>query len=159
MYLHQGKKQLIEGTVNAVTAKHPRLVTKIQVNLLPKIIGIVPVQVSQKDFIKPKEIYESVPDLAFECQYPVATLPLQHCNSKEQDLIACIVNPTEWTVPIHADKTVQEIRPISTKVKINKHLVTDNKANTLPTKLESLRKKLHQELLCQVISHHIRSST
>ena len=108
----------------------------------PKTIGIVPVQVSQKDFIKPKEIYESVPDLAFECQYPVATLPLLHCNSKEQDLIACIVNPTEWTVPIHADKTVQEIRPISAKVKINKLLVTDNKANTLPTKLETFEKEV-----------------
>ena len=142
MYLHQGKKKLIEGTVNAVAAKRPRLVTKIQVNLPPKTIGIVPVQVSQKDFIKPKEIYESVPDLAFECQYPVATLPLLHCNSKERDLIACIVNPTEWTVPIHADKTVQEIRPISAKVKINKLLVTDNKANTLPTKLETFEKEV-----------------
>ena len=95
MYLYQRKKKLIQGTVNAVAAKRPRLVTKIRVNLPPKTIGIVPVQVSQKDFIKPKEIYESVPDLAFECQYPVATLPLLHCKSKEQDLIACIVNPTE----------------------------------------------------------------
>ena len=94
MYLHQGKNKLIEGTVNVVAAEQPRLVTKIHVNLPPKTIGIVPVQVSQKNFIKPRGLYESVPDLSFESQYPVATIPLLHCNSEDQDLVACIVNPT-----------------------------------------------------------------
>ena len=142
MYLHQGKKKLIEGTVNAVAAERPRLVTKIQVNLPPRTIGIVPVQVSQKDYIKADKIYESVPDLSFESQYPVATIPLIHCNNKEQDLVACIVNPTEWTIPIHADKTIQEIRPVSAKVKLNKLLVTDNKSDVLPTPLETSAKEI-----------------
>ena len=83
-----------------------------------------------------------MPDLSFQSQYPVATIPLLHCNSEEEDLIACIVNPTEWTVPIHADKTIQEIRSISAKVKINKLLVTDNKSNTLPTTLETFEKEV-----------------
>ena len=108
----------------------------------PRTIGIVPVQVSQKDYIKDNGIYESVPDFAFESQYPVATIPLIHGNNKEQDLVACIVNPTEWTIPIHADKTIQEIRPISAKVKLNKLLVTDNKSDILPAPLETSAKEI-----------------
>ena len=140
MYLHQGKQKLIEGTVSTMAVKRPRLVMKTQVNLPLRTIGIVPVQVTQGDFIQPNRVYESIPDSSFESQYPVTTIPLIHHISEEQNIVACIINPTEFTIPIQADKTVQEIREVPDNVSINKLLVTNNASDALPTKLEAFDK-------------------
>ena len=50
--------------------------------------------------------------------------------------MACIINPTEFTIPIHANKTVQEIREVSNDVTINKLLITNSASDALSTKLE-----------------------
>ena len=66
MYLHQGQKKLIQGTVSALAPKHTRLIMKTAVNLPPRMIGLVPVKVSQQDYIQPNRVYESVSDTTFE---------------------------------------------------------------------------------------------
>ena len=53
MYLHQGNQKLIEGTVSAIAVKRPRLVMKTKVNLPPRTIGLVPMEVTQSSFIQP----------------------------------------------------------------------------------------------------------
>ena len=66
MYLHQSQKKLTQGTVSALAPKHPRLIMKTTVNLPPRTIGLVPVKVSQQDYIQPNRVYESVSDATFE---------------------------------------------------------------------------------------------
>ena len=45
-----------------------------------------------------------------------------------------------FTIPIHANKTVQEIREVSNDVTINKLLITNSASDALPTKLEAFDK-------------------
>ena len=113
---------------------------KTKVNLPPRTIGLVPVEVTHSSFIQPNRVYESIPDSSFESQYPVTAIPLIHHISEDENIMACIINPTEFTIPIHANKTVQEIREVSNDVTINKLLITNSASDALPTKLEAFDK-------------------
>ena len=127
---------------------------EMKVNLPPRTTGLVLVQVTHRDFIQPNQVYESIPDSSFESQYPVTVIPLIHYISEDQNIIACIINPTEFTIPIHANKTVQEIREVSDDVTINKLLVTNNRTDALPTKLEAFDKYFIRTVMPSDISPH-----
>ena len=130
MYLHQGNKKLIEGTISAVSVQQPRLVMKMHVVMPPHTIGIVPVKPSQPDFIKKDKVYESTPDPLFESQNSVGTIPLIHHVTNDNGLVVCVINPNDWPVTLHENKTVQGVREVFGTAHINKALLTDDKSVT-----------------------------
>ena len=79
--------------------------------------------------------------------YPVAVIPLLHCYNENKDLVTCVTNPTDLTIQIPANKTIQEIRQISANVKINKLLLTNSQSDTLPTKLDNLGKEVSSGII------------
>ena len=101
MYLHQGKHKLIEGTVTSAPANEAHLVLRTQVTLPPKTIGIVSVKATGPKHVQSNQYYQSEPDSHFQTQYPdVATIPLLHqtAGKNQDELVTCLVNPSEWEV-------------------------------------------------------------
>ena len=119
MYLHQGKHKLIKGTVTSAPANEACLVLKTQVTLPPRTIGIVPVKATEPKFVQFNQYYQSEPNPHFQTQYPdVAAIPLLHqtAGKNPDELVTCLVNPSEWEVILPKNKTVQHIYSIMGKV-------------------------------------------
>ena len=145
MYLHQGKQQLIEGTVTSVPANEACLVLKTQVTLPPRTIGIVPLKTTESKLVQSNQHYQSEPDPHFQTQYPdVAAIPLLHqTTGKNQDeLVTCLVNPSELEVVLPKNKTVQHIFSVSGKVQVNRIKLEQNDETIPSEKTEPFSKEV-----------------
>ena len=144
MYLHQGKHKLIEGTVTSVPANEACLVLKTQVTLPPRTIGIVPVKATEPKLVQSNQYYQSEPNPHFQTQYPdVAAIPLLHqtAGKNPDELVTCLVNPSEWEVILPKNKTVQHIYSIMGKVQINRSSLEQNDEAVLPKAIEPANKE------------------
>ena len=99
----------------------------------------MPVRATEPKLVQSDQYYQSEPDPHFQAQYPdVATISLLHhmADKNQDELVTCLVNPSEWEVVIPKNKTVQHICSVCGQVQINKIVLEHNHETILPEKVE-----------------------